>query len=174
MISSITKHRSHVKATYLSLTGLFAAMICITTAFIFHIPFGINGGYIHLGDTLIYIAASLLPLPYAMAAAAIGGALADLLTAPMWMPATLIIKALLPIVFTNKKKTLVNLRNVFAVFGAGIISIIGYYIAELVLLGSQAALITSVTSSLIQAIGSGILFIIIGAALDKTNLKMKF
>lgn len=173
MISqSITKYRLRAKVTYLSLTGLFAAMICITTAFIFHIPFGMNGGYIHLGDTLIYIAAALLPTPYAMAAAAIGGILADLLTAPMWMPATLIIKALLTILFTSKQNTFINLRNVFALFGAGLVSIIGYYLAELVLLGSQAAFITSVTSSLIQAIASGILFIVIGVALDKMNFKL--
>lgn len=170
----ITKHRSHTKVTYLSITGLFAAMICITTAFIFHIPFGVNGGYIHLGDTLIYIAASLLPMPYAMAAAAIGGTLADILTAPMWALATLIIKALLTIMFTSKKNTLVNLHNVSAVFVAGVVSIIGYYLAELVLLGSEAAFITSVTSSLIQAIGSGLLFIVIGATLDKINFKQKF
>ena len=49
---------------------------------------GFNGGYIHLGDALIYLAAVLLPAPYAMAAGAIGGGLADLLTAPVWAPAT--------------------------------------------------------------------------------------
>ena len=170
---TIAKHRSRAKVTHLSLTVLFAAMICITTAFIFHIPFGVNGGYIHLGDTLIYIAAALLPMPYAMAAAAIGGALADLLTAPMWMLATLIIKATLPILFTSKKKTLVNLRNVFAVSGASLVSILGYCVAEVVLYGSKAALFASVTSSLIQAIGSGILFIVIGVSLDKMNFKQK-
>lgn len=170
---SITKPYLRAKVTQLSITGLFASMICITTAFIFHIPFGINGGYIHLGDTLIYLAATLLPTPYAMAAAAIGGALADLFTAPMWMPATIAIKALLPTMFTNKKSTILNLRNVSAVFGAGLVSIIGYYFAEVLLLGSKAAFLASVTSSLIQAIGSGILFIIIGLSMDKMNFKLK-
>ena len=171
---SITKPRSREKVTYLAVTALFAALICITTAFICHIPFGVNGGYIHLGDTLIYLAAALLPTPYAIAAAAIGGALADLLTAPMWMFATLIIKALLPIMFTKKKATLINIRNVAGIFSAGLISIVGYCIAEVILYGSKAALIASVTSSLIQAIGSGVLFIVIGLSFDKTNLKSKF
>ena len=33
-------------------TGLFAAMICVTTAFILHIPAA--NGYIHIGDSIIY------------------------------------------------------------------------------------------------------------------------
>ena len=86
----------------LTFTALMAAMITIFTAYICHIPVGQNGGYIHFGDSLIYIAACLLPWPYAMTAAAIGGGMADLLTAPIWAPATIIIKALISIPFTNK------------------------------------------------------------------------
>mgnify|MGYP000456498912 CR=1 FL=1 len=50
----------------LTFTALMAAMITIFTAYICHIPVGQNGGYIHFGDSLIYIAACLLPWPYAM------------------------------------------------------------------------------------------------------------
>ena len=83
-------------------TGLFAAMITVMTAYICHIPYGANGGYIHFGDALIYVAAVFLPRPYALAAAAIGGGLADLLTAPMWAPATIIIKMLITLPITSK------------------------------------------------------------------------
>ena len=41
----------------LTFTALMAAMITIFTAYICHIPVGQNGGYIHFGDSLIYIAA---------------------------------------------------------------------------------------------------------------------
>ena len=74
------------KTQLLTISALFSALVCITTAYIFHIPFGANGGYIHLGDALIYLAATLLPTPYAILAAGIGGAMADLLTAPLWAP----------------------------------------------------------------------------------------
>ena len=40
-------------ASKLVTAGLFAAMITIMTAYIFHIPYGANGGYIHFGDALI-------------------------------------------------------------------------------------------------------------------------
>ena len=90
------------RVRYLNMTGLMAALITIMTAYICHIPVGVNGGYIHFGDSLIYLTAVLLPRPYALAAAAIGGGLADLLTAPMWTPATVIIKMLIVLPFSNK------------------------------------------------------------------------
>ena len=33
---------SHQKVSRLTSTALFAALICVTTAYIFHIPFGVN------------------------------------------------------------------------------------------------------------------------------------
>ena len=90
--------------------GLFAAMITIMTAYICHIPYGANGGYIHFGDALIYLGAVFLPRPYALAAAAIGGGMADLLTAPMWAPATIIIKMLITLPFTSREAGLWRLE----------------------------------------------------------------
>ena len=109
------------KLKNLTFTALLAAMITIFTAYICHIPVGSNGGYIHFGDSLIYIAASLLPWPYAMAAAAIGGGLADILTAPIWAPATIIIKALISIPFTNKSSKIVTAGNVISTIIAFVI-----------------------------------------------------
>ena len=47
------------KLLLLVLSALFAAMITVMTAFLFHIPIGVNGGYLHFGDALIYLPASL-------------------------------------------------------------------------------------------------------------------
>ena len=43
----------------LTLGGIFAALICIATMF-FQIPVSLTHGYIHLGDALILLCASLL------------------------------------------------------------------------------------------------------------------
>lgn len=117
---STGKQTTRVKC--LTITGLMAAMITLMTAYICHIPVGHNGGYIHFGDSLICIAAALLPTPYALAAAAIGGGLADLLTAPMWAPATIIIKMLITIPFTNKSAKIITVRNIVATVIAYLIS----------------------------------------------------
>ena len=55
---------SHQKVSRLTSTALFAALICVTTAYIFHIPFGVNGGYVHIGDSLIYLAAVISFIGY--------------------------------------------------------------------------------------------------------------
>ena len=158
------------KSTLLCITGLFAAMITLMTGFILHIPYGANGGYIHFGDALIFIAASMLPKGYAIAAAIIGAGLADLMTAPMWMPATIIIKFLLVLLFTNQKEQLLTKRNLIAPFIAIPITVIGYYIAEVVLFGSFAAPMLSVPGNLIQAGGSIIIYYFIASALQKAHI----
>lgn len=140
------------------ITGIFAAMITVMTAYICHIPYGANGGYIHFGDTLIYLAAVFMPRPYALAAAAIGGGLADLLTAPMWAPATIMIKMLIVLPFSQNSDKLSGVRNIAAPVVSGVISAAGYYVAEGLLFSSFAAPLASVTGSLIQSGGSAVLF----------------
>ena len=161
------------RTKYLTLTGLLAACITVMTAYNCHIPVGTNGGYIHLGDTFIYIAAVLLPAPYALAAAAIGGGLADLMTAPIWAPATIIIKMLLTLCFTNKSAKIINVRNIIAAVIAYPITCLGYAFAEMILFGSEAAFWVSVSGNLVQVTGSLICFLIIGIALDKSGIKKR-
>ena len=155
----------------LTVTGLFAAMVTIMTAYIFHIPYGTNGGYIHFGDALLYIAAVLLPRPYALSAAAIGGGLADMLTAPMWAPATILIKMLIVLPFTSHKGRMLSPRNVAAPLIAALISAAGYYLAEGVLFGSFLSPIASLTGSAIQSGGSAVIFLTAAVALDKIHIK---
>ena len=148
----------NIATSKLVTTGLFAAMITIMTAYIFHIPYGANGGYIHFGDALIYLGAVFLPRPYALAAAAIGGGMADILTAPMWAPATIIIKMLIVLPFTEKENQIICPRN-------------GYYLAEGILFGSFVAPLASIMGSVVQSGGSAVIFLALGTALDKVHMK---
>ncbi|MDE6220527.1 MAG: TIGR04002 family protein [Lachnospiraceae bacterium] len=168
-----TGEKRGTRLKYLTITGLMAAMITVMTAYICHIPTGINGGYIHFGDSIIYLAAALLPTPYALAAAAIGGGLADLLTSPIWAPATIIIKMLITIPFTNKSAKIITPRNVTACIIAYFISGFSYFVAEYLLFGTGAALIASMSGSLIQSGGSAVFFVIFGLALDRIHAKSR-
>lgn len=154
-------------------TGIFAAMITVMTAYICHIPYGLNGGYIHFGDTLIYLCAVFLPRPYAMAAAAIGGGMADLLTAPMWMPATIIIKMLIVLPFSHKNGKTLCSRNIAAPFLALMISTVGYYVAEGVIFGSFAAPLASIAGSVVQSGGSAALFYMILVLLERSHVNAR-
>ena len=91
-----------VRTRNLVTSALLAAIICLVTGYILHIPTP-NGGYAHIGDAVIYLSASILPLPYAIACSAIGAGLADLTTgAIIWVVPTLIIKPILVLCFSNK------------------------------------------------------------------------
>ena len=163
--------REQNKIHLLTLTGIMAALITLFTAYIVHIPVGTNGGYVHLGDALIYLAAAILPMPYAMAAGAIGGGLADLLTAPMWTGATVIIKMLIVLPFTSKNTKILCRRNLIAPILSFFISAIGYYIADIVLFDAKAALIASIFGSFVQSGGSAAFFYFMAVAFDRANLK---
>ena len=153
-------------------SALFAASITVVTAYMLHIPLP-TGGYIHLGDALIYLAACLLPVPCAAAAAAIGAGLADLLTAPMWVLPTLVIKAVLVLFFTSKSECILCPRNWAAVVVAGLFSPAAYALANCVMAGTMTAFLPQFLGTLIQGIGSGELFIVITPALDGVKLKAR-
>ena len=150
--------------------ALFAAAITVMTAYMLHIPIP-TGGYIHLGDALIYLAACLLPVPYAAAAAAIGAGLADLLTAPVWVLPTLVIKAALVLFFTNKGEKLLCRRNLAAIVIAGLFSPAAYALAGCAMAGTMAAFVPQFLGTLVQGIGSGALFLVIAPALDGVSMK---
>lgn len=168
------KERTLVHVRYMTAAAIMAAMVTLMTGYILHIPVGVNGGYIHLGDTLIYLAASVLPLPYACAVGILGGGLADFLTAPMWAPATMIIKALLCIPFSAKNHKIVTKRNICALAVAGGITVGGYYWAQGILFGFTKALWISAVGNLVQAVGSAVAYFLLGTALDKIRFKTRF
>ncbi|MCI8870414.1 MAG: TIGR04002 family protein [Lawsonibacter sp.] len=154
----------------LALSALFAAAITVMTAYLLHIPIP-TGGYIHLGDALIYLAACLLPTPWAAAAAAAGAGLADLLTAPMWVLPTVVIKTGVAMLFTCRSEKILCARNRAAVVLAGILSPAAYALAGCVLAGTLTAFVPQFLGTLVQGIGSGALFLVLAPALDAAKLK---
>lgn len=167
------KEKSNIsfKIRILVSSALFAALICLTTASFLHIPM-VNGGFIHVGDTFIYLAAVLLPTPYAAFAAAIGAGFADILSgAAHWVWATIIIKPILVLFFTNKSEKIINTRNIVSGIIAGIVGTVLYMIADGVMMGNILASFIMTLLGLVQPVGSFILFVIIGGVFDKIKIK---
>ena len=151
----------------LVLAALFAALIFVLTKFA-SVPTAI--GYIHPGDAAIYLAASLLPTPYAMAAAGLGGALADLVGGYFpFIPITFVVKVLLALCFTNKKENMINVRNIIAAVVCCGITVFGYFSFEIFYYGTGA--FGSMLPNLLQGVVSGVLFVVIGFAFDKAKIK---
>lgn len=158
----------------LTISAVLAALTTLMTAYILHIPIGANGGYVHFGDTIIYLSAAMLPMPYAFAVGAIGGGLADLLTSPIWAPATVIIKMLICLPFSAKGSKFLTTRNCIAPVISFVISGLGYFTAEGILFGFDVSFWTSISGSVVQSGGSMLAFLLIAAALDRMQFKKRF
>lgn len=169
------KNKKTIKICF---AGLMSAIIAVFTAFV-KVPTGINEGYLHFGDSMIYLAGCLLG-PLGALAGAIGGALADILAgSAVWAIPTAVIKAcnavpfiIMESVYKKKKGTgkIINACTVPMVFVSGIITIFGYLLAEGLMYSFPTAW-TSVPFSIIQAVGSAVVFIIIGIALDGVKIQ---
>ena len=149
------------------LAGIFTALIYVFTAYV-HIPS--HTGYTHIGDAFIYLAASLLPLPYAIFAGSIGALLADLFTGyAIWAPATVIIKAAAVLFFSSKRKML-GVRNLTALIPASFLCIGGYYLYEVIITANPVAPLTGIPGYVVQSLLSSTVFIVLALIFDKTKL----
>ena len=172
-MKKVCDRASDKKLELMSQAAVMAALTAALTLWL-HIPAGLNGGYIHFGDAVIYLAAALLPKPYAMAAGAAGGVIADLLTAPLWAPATLLIKPLLVLPFSNGGERIVTRRNTAALVLAFFLSASGYFLAEGLMFGFHTAFRVSVSGSAVQSGGSALAFLAAGGALDRLQVKKRW
>ena len=155
----------------LCISAIFSALVFVTTAYL-HIP--TYNGYVHCGDGFIFLAACMLPTPYAVVIAILGATLADLLTGfAIWAPGTMVAKGLLVLLFCNKSNKIVTKRNLTMLLPATLISTVVYYFYEVLITGSFTASISGIPGSLIQAVASSVVYIVAGIAMDKYNVKTK-
>ncbi len=153
----------------LCLAATMAAIIYVFTA-IFHIP--THTGYTHVGDGFLYLAACLLPGPYAAAAGAIGAGLADLLSGyAIWAPGTVVIKSLTALCFSHRAERIVCPRNLFALVPAWALCIGGYFLYEGALTGNFAVALLGIPGYIVQVLCSTVLYLSLGKALDGARLK---
>ncbi len=174
----------------LAITAMFAAMTTVLTYFV-KIPMP-GGGYIHLGDSVIYLMACFLPTPYAMIGAGIGGSLADLFGGYFeYLIPSFIIKMLIALPFTCKSEKMLTVRNACMIVPAGCITVAGYYFTKVVLLAvdkatasvgfagaffdgsTWIAALSNIPENVIQAVGSAIAFVIFALAFDGAKLKKR-
>jgi uncharacterized membrane protein len=87
-----------------AIAAIFAALVCVVTlVLVVNIP--ATNGYFNIGETMIYIAALLFGPLVGAFAGGVGAAISDLLVAPVYAPATLIVKSCEGAIvgFLNKK-----------------------------------------------------------------------
>ena len=159
-------------------SALFAALVFVGTMFSIPIPGG--QGYMHLGDSLNYLCAVLLPFPYSAIAAAVGATLCDITGGyAVWAWATLPIKFFMAMCFTSRSDKIFCMRNCIAPVAAGVINIVGYYFAECLIYRSDtvgktlASALASVPGNIGQSVGAAVVFVVVALAIDKTGVAEK-
>lgn len=145
--------------------ALFTA-VCTVMTLVIQIPSAAQG-YLNLGDCAVLLAAWTLGPVYGGAAAGIGSMLADLLSYPLYAPATLVIKLAMGAAAGALYRALRRLgaRPLAAMLVSGtvaeLIMVAGYFLYACLLLGEGLAAAASVTGNLVQ----GALSLTLAAAL---------
>lgn len=158
-------------------TAMLTALTTLATTFL-KIPLPV--GYIHLGDTVVILAALMLPLGYACFAGGIGCALADVIGGyAAWAPWSLVAKAAMVIsVMLLSRRALRKSDNgtiskTIMVLGfvlAASLNIAVYYIAEGYMYGNWIAPAVGIPTNALQSGVGIILAVIINKMLPKNVL----
>ncbi|HAS74003.1 MAG TPA: ECF transporter S component [Clostridiales bacterium UBA8960] len=161
------------------LTGLLTSMVLVATMFInIRLPISINGGLIHMGNVMLFLAAILFGKNKGMIAGAFGMGLFDVLSGWMaWAPFTFLIRGAMGyiighIAHLNGKKGDSFFYNFVGILLSSVVMVAGYYITEGLLYGNWVAPMTSIPGNLVQLIfGCSAIFIapIVKKALKATG-----
>lgn len=152
-------------------SGMLAALIFVATYF-FKIPVSVTQGYIHLGDGFILLGAAMLG-PAAIAAAAVGSMLADLLGGyTMYILPTFLIKGAVAAVavWCYAKKRPMWMQVLLLIVAEGVM-VAGYFVVEwLVLSYGWAAAIGAVIPNLVQGASGVIIAAVLNPLIQKLPL----
>lgn len=160
-------------------TALLTAITMLCTL-ILKVPVGPDC-YIHLGDTIMFLAVIILPLPYACFAGPVGAMLADLIGGyAFWAPWTFVIKLLCVLALgLLRKKSTENSKRLLTVpvpefIGyviACIFGVMGYFVAEYLLFGNWVAAATCIPLNCLQMGVGAVLSVVVYKRLPKNFFK---
>ena len=164
MAKDITSYKKNKFTTRdLAETSLLIALVFIATRFInIRLPLALTGGLVHLGNTMLFIAAIVFGKRKGAIAGAFGMGLFDLLSEwAIWAPFTFVIVGAMGYVvgaMTEGHRS--TARDAAAIAVACVIKVVGYYIAEVILYHNLFAPVASIPGNLVQ-IGTAAVIVLI-------------
>ena len=160
------------KTRILTYSSLAAAVVFLLT-YLIKVP--LASGYVHFGDGAIYVFAMILEAPYVAVAAAFGAMLADIASGyTIYAPFTFVIKILIAVPFiiiSRRQDDIVGRGSVIMCIAAGIITVAVYFAADMII--ARAYAYADLIPNIIQAAGSGVIFVVFGEALDRYHIRSK-
>ncbi|AOT71655.1 ECF transporter S component [Geosporobacter ferrireducens] len=165
------------KTKELVTSGLLISLVFIATKFInIRLPISINGGLIHLGNTMLFLAAIVFGKKKGAVAGAFGMGLFDIASGWMaWAPFTFIIRGIMgyiigSIAYAKGRDGRSFSWNLVGIVISGVIMILGYYITEGVLYGNWVTPMTSIPGNIVQILIGAAIGLPAAAAVKKTKL----
>ena len=166
--------KEHGKNQKIVLTALMAALTYAATVVI-RIPTP-TGGYVNLGDAVVLLSAFLLGPVAGMLAGGIGSALSDLMAGYMaWVPATLVIKGAMGLVagLLYRKLAHNKVGIILAAIPAECIMVLGYFVFEIMLLGSVGGAAAGIIPNVFQAVAGIVAGTLLTMALQRNSYVRK-
>ena len=167
-----TKPLSHTTA--ITLTAMFIVLTYIFTLIGVNITVGL-GGYLHLGNIPLLVAAIFFGKKIGAVSAGVGMALFDILSPyAIWAPYTLIIGLATGFVvglITEKRKTTPWI--IVAVIAAIVVKVVGYYFAEVMIYGNWIAPFISIPANVLQVVIAAVVVLAILKPLRTAVEKIK-
>ena len=160
-----------INVKQLTLCGVLAALVFVLTYFP-KVPVPVTGGYVHLGDGAIFLAALLLG-PLGIPAAAIGSGLADLIGGYMlYVIPTVIIKGLVALVAWKLYRKGSWVSAVVAFVLAEVVMVLGYFVFECFTSGAPAAA-AAILPNVMQGVAGVVLGLVCVAVTPRMEKMMK-
>ena len=160
-----------INVKQLTLCGVLAALVFVLSYFP-KVPVPVTGGYVHLGDGAIFLAALLLG-PLGIPAAAIGSGLADLIGGYMlYVIPTVIIKGLVALVAWKLYRKGSWVSAVVAFVLAEAVMVLGYFVFECFTSGAPAAA-AAILPNVVQGVAGVVLGLICVAVTPRMEKMMK-
>lgn len=143
----------------LIITAMLVALVFLSTFFLnIKLPISVNGGLIHLGTAMLFIASILFGPKKGALAGAIGMGLFDLVGGWLiWAPITIVARGLQgyivgKISWSNGKKGTSLGLNIVATIVSTPIMIAVYYFGEVIIYGNWIVPLTSIPGDLLQSV----------------------
>ena len=174
--------KSHVQK--IVMTAMMMCLVMIATMFI-RVPIPGTQGYVHLGDSMVFLSVLILGWKYGAVASAFGGLLADVLGgAAAWAPWTFCIKGIMAVILgliAMKLSERSSISRGGFLFGeaagmvlAGIFMVAGYYFAEGVMYGNWVAPVIGIPWNIGQFAVGMVIAVVLATALCRTPARTFF
>lgn len=175
--ASVNTSKQSNKTKDMVLSALLITLVFVATKFInIKLPISINGGLIHAGNTMLFLAAIVFGKKKGAVAGAFGMGLFDVLSGWLaWAPFTFIVRGVMgyiigKISWANGKEGNSFVLNIIAVVGGGIWMMVGYYFTEVILYGNWITPFTSIPGNVTQIVIGALIGLPLVVALKKTKV----